>query len=88
MSRQACVLGKLAVQPPVHWCMGMLCLGLSVQVMLNGFVTSLLQRVAGTDDADVLEAWLCGYFSCSCAIVSVLFLMSFGYILKDVLKDV
>ena len=39
----------------------MLCLGLSVQVMLNGFVTSLLQRVAGTDDADVLEAWLCGY---------------------------
>jgi len=24
--------------------------------MLNGFVTSLLQRVAGTDDADVLEA--------------------------------
>ena len=41
--------------------MGMLCPGLSVQVMLNGFVTSLLQRVAGTDDADVLEAWLCGY---------------------------
>ena len=76
MSRQACSACwvSLLFSPECIGALGMLCLGLSeVQVMLNSFVTSLLQRVAGTDDADVLEALMSGYFTCSCDSVCIVF---------------